>query len=88
MSSENDTPPEIREAASTTLEGLVPEKSKERYHISYQKFMDWRRDKAYLGQLSETYKPSSLWSIYSMLRSVLNLKHNIDISKCISFELF
>lgn len=95
MSSESDnegTPPEIVQEAANSLAELVPRKSKERYETCYGKFMEWRASKsiksfsenvllAYFGKLSENYKPSSLWSIFSMLRSLLNLKHNIDVSR-------
>ena len=34
---------------------------------------------AYMKKLSQQIKPSTLWTTYSMLRTMLNNKHNIDI---------
>ncbi|KAK4882250.1 hypothetical protein RN001_005569 [Aquatica leii] len=36
---------------------------------------------AFFETISKQYKSSTLWKIYSMLRSVLNIRQNIDISK-------
>ena len=57
-------------------------KSKKRYEIISTNFMDWRlKNKvksfsenvvlAYFGEISKQFKASSLWAIYSMLRSML-----------------
>lgn len=96
-SSESDldipnTPPEIRNQAKQTSADLLPAKSKKRYEEVFSKFMEWRTDNqvhsfsetvllAYFAKLSETLKASTLWSIYSMLRSTLSVKNDIDISK-------
>lgn len=85
------TPPDILEKAMYATSSLIPSKSQEKYESVYQKFMDWHSKSAansfsenvllaYFATLSETYKPSSLWSIYSMLKSTLNIKNDIDIS--------
>lgn len=36
---------------------------------------------AYFGELARNYAPNSLWATYSMLKSVLNTRHNLDIYK-------
>lgn len=85
-----ETPPEILEKAANTTEKLLPTKSRTRYEIVYQKFMDWRiKNKinsfsenvllAYFGDLMEQFKPSSIWAIYSMLRTVISIKNNVNI---------
>lgn len=94
-SSESDeimsTPPKILEKAQAATHNLLPLKSKERYEITYQKFMDWRHKHnvksfsenvllAYFEEISKTMKPSSLWAIYSMLRTTLNINNNINIA--------
>jgi hypothetical protein len=93
MSTDSCTPPKIAALAKTAIENLLPCKSKDRYEMAYSKFMQWKSDNnirsysenvmlAYFEWLSTTMKPSSLWSIYSMLRATLNIKeNNIDISK-------
>src|SRR3978361_59510 len=81
------TPPEIIEQAKIATDNLLPTRSRERYEIIYQKFMDWRLRKniksfsenvmlVYFKELSTTMKPSSLWAIYSMLKSTLSSKHD------------
>lgn len=84
------TPPEILNAAQNANESLIPPKSREKYLAAYDSFLHWKNNKktqsfsenvflAYFAELANTYKPSSLWCIYSMLRSMLKLKHGVDI---------
>ncbi|KYQ46898.1 hypothetical protein ALC60_14097 [Trachymyrmex zeteki] len=84
------TPPEITKIAKETTANLLPNKSREKYTNTYDNFMKWRSEKkikslsenvilAYLTELSHTHKPSSLWATYSMLKSTLNAKNNINI---------
>lgn len=86
------TPPDILQKAEATTSTLLPEKSKRFYDKMYRSFMDWRIQKkttsfsenvllAYFAELGEKYKSSSLWSYYSMLKSVLILKHNVNMEK-------
>lgn len=84
------TPPEILEAAETAIGNLLPTKSKAIYNLAYDNFMQWRESKqipsfserlllAYFNEMAERMKPSTLWSRYSMIKSVINNKHNINI---------
>lgn len=86
------TPPEIKEAANLATLHLLPQKSKEKYEFAYKRFMDYRQSKnadsysenvvlAYFLDLSKKLKSSTLWANYSMVRSTLSVKHNVDISK-------
>lgn len=86
----NLTPDFIREEAKAVVENLLPPKSKQRYLKSYDDFMKWRAEKKvkslsenvlliYFNQLSKTYKPSTLWSLYSMLKTTLSTKHNVHL---------
>lgn len=90
MSDDQCTPPEILEAAAATLGNLLPQKSKDVYEHTYQQFMDWRSNKcatsfsenvivAYFSELSNKMKASTLWKTYSMLKTTINIKHNIDL---------
>ncbi|KAJ3651099.1 hypothetical protein Zmor_017159 [Zophobas morio] len=85
-------PFDLSKAAAAATEELLPSKSKERNEKQFQIFEDWRRLKnvtsltedvflAYFAEKSSSYKASSLWSTYSMLKAVLLLKENLDISK-------
>ena len=69
----------------------MPAKSANRYLAAYADFMKFREQKkidsfsenvvlVYFSELSERYKSSTLWSIFSMLRSTLNIHQSIDIN--------
>lgn len=94
-----NTPPEIVEIALNATLNLLPQKSREKYECAYQKFMEWRKNKkipsfsenvilAYFEEQSKSYKASTLWSQYSMLRSTLSIKNNVDISKYVKLRAF
>ena len=85
------TPPVIQEVAESTARNLLPSKSKHLYEIAHQNFVKWRTEKneitsencllVYFEEMSEKYKPTSLWTHYSMLKCMINVKENIDIGK-------
>ena len=70
---------------------LLPAKSRKRYEQVYQLFTEWQSEKkcssfseeiliVYLNEKAIKLKPSSLRSIYSMLRVTIKLNQNIDIA--------
>lgn len=81
---------------------LLPKTPKNKYESTYKRFMNWTLQNnaqtlsenvlvAYLKKLSKELKPSSLWTTFSMLKTMLKLRNNIDISsytKCILFLKF
>lgn len=84
------TPPELRGAAETVSSDLLPSKSKKVYESAYTSFVNWRKKyktksasesvlMAYFKELSQKYKASTLWSIYSMLKSTISVKEKTDI---------
>lgn len=71
---------------------LIPQKSKKLYEQQYESFVRWCNEKhvkeynenallVYFNEKSKRYCSSTLWSYYSMLKTTINIKHNIDISK-------
>lgn len=89
--SDEDAIRDINEEAQDIISNLLPAKSSERYKICYNEFMQWRNKNkletfseetflVYFKELSKTKKPSTLWSCWSMLRSVMNINHNININ--------
>ncbi|KAJ3646202.1 hypothetical protein Zmor_023798 [Zophobas morio] len=85
-------PFDVSEAAAAASNDLLSCKSKDGYERAFQIFEDWRREKklstfteevfvAYFAEKASLQKPSSLWSMYSMLKSVFLLKQNLDIDK-------
>jgi len=94
------TPPDLREVADKVGASLVPEKSKVRYEKAYEVYTKWCQDKgvknfgsenvvlAYFSNLSKDKRPSTLWSNYSMLKTMLNIKINVNISKFVKLRAF
>ena len=72
----------------------LPKKSSDRYLQVYQAFKNWLNENKnhvssshennliiYFNSLKEKLKPSTLWSIWSMLKKTLNTRDQIDIDK-------
>lgn len=95
VENENDfplTPPEIREAAEVASLNLLPEKSRKLYNKTYESFLKWQNEKkttsfsestllVYFSELSAKYKSSTLWTYYSMLRSMITLHKGINLEE-------
>jgi hypothetical protein len=90
--SESDTPPEVTERANPAISTIIPGKSKTQYERAYIQFREWCTTKnvvrisekvllAYLDEKSAKLKPPTLWSAFSMLKAMLNVKENIDVRK-------
>lgn len=87
------TPPEIREAAERAEKDLLPPKSRPRYEKAYKIYKEWCTANnvqklgsesaliAYFSENAKIKKVSTLWSIYSMLRTTLSIWEKVDISK-------
>lgn len=84
------TPPKVRESAANVINNLLPDKSKNEYEKEYTKFTTWCSENsvqrpsenvllAYFQEQHEKYSSSTLWKIYSMLRTTLNIHQNVDI---------
>lgn len=85
------TPPDIAEKAKKATLDLLPEKSRRKYEIQYDIFVNWCRSNkikkytenallVYFTEKAKSLQSSTLWSIYSMLKATLSVKHDIDIS--------
>lgn len=85
-------PGELSNAEDSTIDLVIPEKSKSRYKQKYIQFVKWQQARKtneltqevvldYFKELAITKTPSTLWSSYSMLRSMIKLKHNLNISQ-------
>jgi len=90
--SQAEVPDEIKLIAHSAKQHLLPRKSKELYEEAYNIYKKWCikmkitktcEDSilAYFNSHLSKYKSSTLWTKYSMLRSTINLKEGIDISK-------
>lgn len=83
---------DIKALAANAKELLLPSKSKCLYENMYAAYRKWCTTKkiikttedsilAYFNSELKCYKSSSLWTKYSMLRSMINLNEGVDISK-------
>lgn len=88
----SSTPPNLTDAANEVILNLLPEKSRRQYENAYQQFKEWCEANkarkisenvllAYFAERSKKVKSSTLWAVYSMLKSTLNVKENLDIRK-------
>ncbi|KAJ3663071.1 hypothetical protein Zmor_007380 [Zophobas morio] len=73
---EQCTPPELREAAKNLEEIIKTGVQKKQVTGTSENVL-----LVYFEEQSKKKKPSTLWSVYSMLRSTISLKEDIDISK-------
>lgn len=84
--------PDFDEAAKNITLNLLPPKSKAIYEKTYNDFLKWcavNKVKTitenvllvYFDEQSKIYKPTSLWSRYSMIKANLAAKENIDVSQ-------
>jgi len=96
MNSDDDcsnlaTPPELCDVSEQMAEELLPRKSTKVYKKSYDNFMAWKETKkaesfsqrvllAYFNELSRKYKPTTLWSEFSKLKTMIQHNHQIDIN--------
>lgn len=91
-----ELPPEITEAANKAVYQTLPQKSQRTYNEAYITFTTWMKTNkiqnvamtekillAYVTFLSETkkYKPPTIVSIISMIKQMIIVKHDIDISQ-------
>lgn len=84
---------DIDEAAGRATLDLLPRKSRVQYEIAYEKFVKWTEKKgvsgkytenvflAYFEEKAKIWKSSSLWSNYSMIKAMLRIHSDVDISK-------
>lgn len=89
-----NVPEAITKEALSVVSSLLPEKSAARYEREYADFKEWQEINnvtvvtenvllAYFNQLSTRFRPSSLWSKWSMLKSCLEIKENIEVRRFI-----
>lgn len=72
----------------------LPKKSADRYKLVYENYKNWQMDHrgsmssseetnlvVYFKDLSAKLKPSTLWSLWSMLKKTLYSRESLDITK-------
>ncbi|XP_031327417.1 uncharacterized protein LOC116181409 isoform X2 [Photinus pyralis] len=97
----NCTPPDVLAIAKTATNDLIPTKSSRVYNHAYERFLTWCNEKnitnysenvllAYFCELATNLKmkSSTMWSQYSMIKALLNLKHGLDISKYMKLRAY
>lgn len=86
-------PLDLLEAANIeSVNNLIPNKSKSQYENAYKEFKSWcMKSKvnkitenillAFFEEKSKNVKSSTLWSLYSMIKTTLNINDNVNIKK-------
>ncbi len=88
----SDISAELMDQYQRAMDDILPNKSGNRYIQAYEVFKKWQASRgtasfdekvmmAYFFEAGEKYKPSTLWSMYSMLKKTLICKENINIGK-------
>ena len=83
-SSDEDFCSDIENNALEAASSIIPEKSKEVYELAFKKFVDWCEMKktssvcenvlkAYFKYKSKEFQSSTLWSLYSKLKSMFHV---------------
>ncbi|KAJ8976436.1 hypothetical protein NQ317_008470 [Molorchus minor] len=91
--------PELKSIVNSALSDVIPKKCKRQYEKCYSEFKDWCDKQnvktmsenillAYLMQQSKVVKSSTLWSIYSMLKCLLNIREGIDVRRFLKLVPF
>lgn len=92
MCDQDIIPEAIIKAAESAAFETLPALSKERYLKAYDAFEAWKKFNnvqgcseqimmAYFYEMSKIKKPTTLWATYSMLKSTIKVKENLDVSK-------
>lgn len=98
-SESENIPDEIRNLANVALEETFPEKSKAIYERTYEALQTWVTENktkiineilllAYLKTLSSQYAPNTLWTKYSMIRTMVYNEKNLEIDKYEKLKAF
>lgn len=93
------TPEELLAVVAEAEKDLIPAKSRPKYNLAYDKFMKWKQEKqctsfsenvllAFFKEKSLIWKPSTLWSQYSMLKSMIHLNHQIRLDSYLKLITF
>lgn len=97
---ENEEIPEhILDKAASACNSLIPQRSSQKYEKQYAEFRKWCdinkvklfKEEVFLAFLSEQsikYKPPTLWSKYSVLKTMCKIKLNLDIGKYFKLTAF
>lgn len=98
-SEDNCIPQHILATAKRVVNNALPEKSKDKYITTYENFLAWQKKQgttsfdervliAYFEELSKKLKPSTLWSIHSMLKTTIDNNKGIDVTKYSQLQRF
>lgn len=85
-------PANILKKKEAAMNQLVPKKSVKRYDDAYNKFLAWQIENetesfvedvflAYFEDAAEHYAPTTLWCMYSMLKTKIIVHQNINIGR-------
>lgn len=86
-----NTPPQLEELVENAAKKTLPARSCKKYNDVYEEFLNWKTENqaitsedcllTYFNGLIKKYKPSTVWSRHSMIKSQIKLHEDIDIAK-------
>jgi len=90
MDTSNSEEDFIQDAANEAINEIIPEKSRAVYEKHYKHFSEWMERQsqadvnetlllAYFNSELKEKAPSTKWSLYSILKTMLKTKRNVDI---------
>lgn len=93
----SNTPPDLLEKVKKM--DTVPEKSRKTYEKAYDNYCLWKKQnnvqksspniiKAYILHMQDKYKPSSMWTKLSMLKSMLLRHENINLENFPEIKIY
>ena len=88
-----------RHYSAKSSNNLLPPKSVNKYNSTYAAFRQWQTHHnvtslnenvllVYFDHLADKFAPSTLWANYSMPKSTIQTKHNVDIGKYSNLTTF
>lgn len=83
-------PESVLNASKESVQHILPQKSYDLYVQTYEKFLKWQKSQntnsfdedvlmAYFCKAAKTFKASTLWSGFSMLKNTILCNHNVNI---------
>lgn len=91
--------PDLLQEFEKAMNAILPKKSADRYLQAYEVVRNWQKSyrtkslderviMAYFSEASAKYKPSTCWSMYSMLKKTMIVKHNVDLKNYCRLRAF
>lgn len=86
-----------KEAGVVINSEIIPSKSADRYNLVYDTFRNWQKENetnsfeenvliCYFKDLQKRVNPMTMWSVWSMLKKMLSIKHTVNINDYLNLK--